>query len=336
MTQKFSKPARQRLEEFLNGKYSDFYIQQLTPDASTREFFRIVRPKQSMIACIYEEKFDETLPQIDVTNLFLKCGLPVAEILEIDYQNGIILHEDFGDLIMRDHLKKISPEKVEEIINRAISLIARIQNSTPRAFDLDSIASRLKFDREKLLWELDFFKTHYFGSFIGTPLDPDQNRKITSEFEELSGELESFATVLTHRDFHSANLMLDENKNLKIIDHQDARIGSVAYDLVSLLLDRITAVPSEDWLKEKKLYLISQRKELGLKEIGYPDFNYEFELVTVQRCLKAIGTFSNQAGNFNKTHFIQYINPMFQVVLESCRRLNRFPRTRETIQKILA
>lgn len=325
MSQLFKTSAFVRLQIFLKKKNYADRIETLTPDASTRKFYRIQLPNKTAIACVYPEKFDETLPQIDVTRLFLSCGLPVAEIFEIDYKNGIIIHEDFGNKILRVYFEKTDAETVDNLLNQAVLLIAKIQKSTPQAFKQNSIASKLKFDEEKLLWELNFFKTHYFGSLIKKPLSKEDNKNLTAEFVELSRELETFANVLTHRDFHAANLMLDEKNNLKIIDHQDARIGSNAYDLVSLLLDRITQIPPDQWLKEKKEYFLKEREKLDLEKIETEKFNYEFDLMTIQRCLKAIGTFSNQAANFDKVHYIQYINPMLRVVLEACHRLQRFP-----------
>lgn len=325
MPQLFKISGLKRLQNYLGENDFSKKIERLTPDASTREFFRINLAEKSVIACVYPEKFDNTLPQIDVTNLFLACNLPVAEILEADFDNGIIIHEDFGNRILRDYLQNADAEAKENLINTAISLIARIQQATPQAFELNSIATKLFFDEEKLLWELNFFKVHYFGSLLKKPLCQADDENLTKEFTELSRELEIYAKILTHRDFHAANLMLDAENNLKIIDHQDARIGSAAYDLVSLLLDRITEIPSQSWLDEKKKYFLDERENLGFEKIDFEKFDYEFDLMTIQRCLKAIGTFSNQAANFDKIQYIQYINPMLQIVLEACRRLQRFP-----------
>lgn len=337
MSQNFNTSGLERLQYFLKINNFSHEIEKLTPDASTREFFRIQMSDTSAIACVYPEKFDSNLPQINVTNLFLKCNLPVAEILEVDFDRGIVLQQDFGDKILREYLENTDDETKEILLNKAIGLIAEIQNSTTDAFEYGSIASKLKFDQEKLLWELNFFKTHYFESFTEQPLSKSQNRKLENEFTELSRELENYATVLTHRDYHAANLMLDENNNLKIIDHQDARIGSVTYDLVSLLLDRVTEIPKEFWLLEKKQLLLSERENLGLVKIEFEKFEYEFKLMTIQRCLKAIGTFSNQAANFNKNQYIQYIEPMFKIVLDSCESLQRFPNLQRIISnKILS
>lgn len=328
----------ERLNAFLSAKNKSENIktQQLTPDASTREYFRIPWAKQTAIACVYPESFlPEEQTYLDVTNLFQKADLPVAEIYDFDGESGIIILEDFGDTILRDVLESSNLENRQELLNRAISIIARIQSATELAFELNSIASRLKFDEEKLSWELNFFKTHYFESLKKRPLSEEIDNKLTGEFSELSIELEKNAKVLCHRDFHAANLMIDTKNDLKIIDHQDARIGSVAYDLVSLLLDRVLQKPDKDWLNEKISYFLNERKKLGLEKIELTDFNYEFDLMTVQRCLKAIGTFSNQTANCGKTNYVQYINPMFRIVLEAVERLQKFPALRETIKNEL-
>jgi aminoglycoside/choline kinase family phosphotransferase len=218
----------------------------------------------------------------------------------------------------------------------ALTLIAKIQAATPMAFQLDSIASRLRFDTEKLLWELEFFKTHYFTTYKGDGLTNDEDATLTAEFRELSQELESRARVLCHRDFHAANLMMDSDYRLRIIDHQDARIGSVAYDLVSFLLDRVTEPPSAEWLAEKRREFLRQREYVGLEPIDEIAFAEEFRLQTIQRCLKAIGTFSFQSVNRGKTYFVPFIQPMFLIVLRALENLDRFPTMKKVIARELA
>lgn len=326
---------QQRLERFLIAHQQPIEMAQLTPDASTREYFRVRWNDKSAIACVYPFN-DLCLGQfeasLDVTGVFLSAGLPVAQIYASDAVDQITVQEDFGDRILRDVLRESDQVHYERLIDEAITLIARIQAATPLAYQKNSVASRLKFDEEKLLWELFFFKTHYFETFKKQKLSEPDAAVLTVEFAELSRELETCAEVLSHRDFHSANLMLDPQNNLRIIDHQDARIGSVAYDLVSLLLDRILEPPDENWLDEKKRLFLTEREQLGLEKIEYADFNYVFNLMTVQRCLKAIGTFSFQSINRGKTHFIPYINPMFEVILKAAEQLNKYPQLQKIIK----
>lgn len=328
---------KNRLEKFLTANGQKVVIEQLTPDASTREYFRVDWNLQKAIACVYpQDELGETQFKacLDVTEVFLYENLPVAKILGSDAENGIIVHEDFGNVILRDVLQKSDKTERERLLNEAITLIAKIQAATPKAFELNSIASKLKFDEEKLLWELNFFKTHYFESLMKVGLSENDDKSLENEFIEISRELESCAKVLTHRDFHAANLMFHNGK-LKIIDHQDARIGAASYDLVSLLLDRVTIPPTPEWLAEKRSFFLAEREKFSLDKLDENEYADEFRLQTVQRCLKAIGTFSYQSSFRQKTHFIQYIKPMFQIVLRACENLERFPNLQSIIKKQL-
>lgn len=328
---------RTRLESFLRERGQSINIEQLTPDASTREYFRIAWQGAIAIACVYPEPFKEAeQTYLDVTRLFLRSGLPVASILDFDEEYGTIVLEDFGDRILRDEMNNSSPQRREELMDQTIDLIPRIQAATAMAFESGSIASKLRFDTEKLLWELNFFKEHYFSTFKKMPLDGEVDARLEAEFVALANELESKATVLCHRDFHAANLMIDQSGNLRIIDHQDARIGSPAYDLVSLLLDRVTELPSPEWLAEKRKRLITGRVDIGLSELDEAEFASEFRLQTIQRCLKAVGTFSFQSATRGKTYFIPFIKPMFRIVLRAIENVGEFTTLSELLTRELA
>ena len=326
----------EQLKTFLRVRSRTSGIQALTADASTREYFRIDWEGGKAVACVYPEPFDPAEhPYLDVTQLFLAGGLPVAQVLDVDGSLGIIVQEDLGDRILRDVILESEEGPRSRLLDEAITLIARIQTETDHAYKVDSIASRLKFDREKLVWELNFFKTHYFETYLKRPLSSEDDAMLSAEFDELAGELESFAAVLCHRDFHLANLMLDGSDKMRIIDHQDARIGSPAYDLVSLLLDRITYLPSPEWLAEKRKYFLDVRTKLGLPRLDENEFAYEFRLQTIQRCLKAAGTFSYQSAVRGKTYFEPFIKPMFGISRRGAESLGRFPAIREILGREL-
>ena len=329
----------ERLKKYLTARGQAAEFVQLTADASTRDYFRIRWNGKSAIACVYPEPFDPAeQTYLDATRLFVAGGLPVAKIIDFDGEIGVIVQEDFGDRILREEIvssphvsKGISAGRTDRLFGEAISLIARIQTATEKAFEMHSIASKLRFDREKLLWELNFFKAHYFETYLKRPLTSVEDKRITAEFTDIAREIETFATVLCHRDFHAANLMLDTHGRMRIIDHQDARIGSMAYDLVSLLLDRITELPSPEWLVQKRRYFLDVRRKFGLPKVDEDEFAYEFRLQTIQRCLKAAGTFSFQSAMREKTYFIQFIKPMLRISVRGAISLSRFP----AIQEIL-
>lgn len=325
-----------RLKRFLKKKGQPESIVPLRADASTREYFRIGWKNSSAVACVYPDPFAEPGENyLDVTGLFLKAGIPVADILDFDRELGVIILEDLGDVILRDKIIHADPAEKEHLIDLAIDLIPGIQAATDLARELGSVASKLKFDIEKLTWELEFFKTHYFSTFKKKPLDAENNQSLSRDFFEIAAELEKKATVLCHRDFHASNLMIDRNGKLRVIDHQDARIGSPTYDLVSLLLDRVTEPPTDEWLRQKRLRLLEKRNYFGLTQLDEVDFASEFSLQTIQRCLKAVGTFSYQSVNRGRSYFIPFIRPMFEIVLHAADALDRFPKLREVLQNEL-
>ena len=153
-----------------------------------------------------------------------------------------------------------SPEECDDYKERAINIIARIQKATEKAHEMKSISSRLAFDEAKLSWELDFFVEHYFQSLRGETLRHAEAAELKAELNDIAAELSAAPRVLCHRDFHTANLMLDGRNQLRVVDHQDARMGPASYDLVSLLLDRQPAPPSLAELRAHRLLLLEERR----------------------------------------------------------------------------
>lgn len=306
----------------------------MTADASTRGYFRVAWDGERAIACVYPEDGGEAAvaAYIDTTQLFRAGGLPVARIISTDVDAGIVIQEDLGDRILRNELTGEQDRRIDD----AIGLIVRIQKATDLAFETNAIASTLKFDAEKLVWELNYFREHYFATYKKQPLSDSDNAGLIGEFGALAADLETRASVLCHRDFHAANLMIDTYGELRIIDHQDARIGSVTYDLVSLLLDRVADPPSAAWLAGKKELFLNERDTAGLPAVARDRFEQEFNLQTIQRCLKAAGTFSFQSAERGKTYFIPYIKPMLRMSVAAAERLGRFPAIREIIGREIA
>ncbi len=339
-TSGFDTPARERLLRFLaarNGATDDAVLA-LTPDASTREYFRFPwKKKTTAVAAVYPEPFDPNFhPYLDVTRLFLEAKLPVPEIYEVEAAQGIIVQEDLGDRQLRLVYDSASEEQVEAFTEQAITLIARIQAATPLASERKSIASRLAFDEAKLAWELGFFFEHYFGSLRREQLSHGEAAELKAEMNDVAAELSARPRVLCHRDYHPSNLMVDRKGKLRIVDHQDARMGPASYDLVSLLLDRQAAPPSLAEVRAHRLFLIDERRRHGLEALDPDDFAREFRLMTVQRGLKAVGTFSYQTAVCGRGEtYAQFIKPTFQIVLQAAEWLGRFPALRKAITERL-
>jgi aminoglycoside/choline kinase family phosphotransferase len=331
----FRTSARERLTEYVARLGGDTgQVLALTPDASTREYFRIPWKNSKAVAAVYPEPFDaEIHPFMDVTRLFTEAGLPVPSILDVDALDGIIVQEDFGDRQLRRLFETASEDERESYLEQAISVIADIQAATSLAQERQSVASRLAFDEAKLSWELDYFFEHYFKSLRGETVRHGDEAQLKAELNDVAAELAGRPRTLCHRDYHASNLMVDAKGRLRIIDYQDARMGPVSYDLVSLLLDRRTTLPSLAEVRERRLFFLDERRARGLDTIDPDDFAYEFRLMTVQRCLKAVGTFSYQTAVAGRGEtYAQFINPMLEIVVQAADWLGRFPLLRSTLR----
>jgi N-acetylmuramate 1-kinase len=332
----FTNTARERIDQYLTerGARSDGVVP-LTPDASTREYFRIPWQKGTAVAAVYREAFDPSVqPYLDVTSLFLESNLPVPEVLDVDGDAGIIVQEDLGSRQLCQVFEEVNEDERETLLEEAIGIIGRIQTATAKAFERDSIASRLAFDDAKLSWELNFFLEHYFGSYRKEELSHGQIAELKVELNDIAAELAAVPRVLCHRDYHTANLMLDKNQQVRVVDHQDARMGPASYDLVSLLMDRQPAPPSLADVRAHRLFFLDTRRSFGLDAIDPDDFSREFRLMTIQRGLKAVGTFSCQTAVYGRGAFYErHIQPTFLIVLQAAEWLERFPALQRMIKE---
>src|SRR5919106_5586939 len=332
----FESSASERLARFITQEgVASKEVIPLTPDASTRKYYRIGWKKRTAVAAVYPEPFDpEFHPYLDITRLFLDCEIPVPEIYAVDGNAGIIVQEDLGDRQLFHFYEDEPDEQCDEYKEQAIALIAKIQNATERAYQTHSIASRLAFDEAKLSWELDFFFDHYFGSLRGEKLRHAEVAELKAELNDITAELAAVPRVLCHRDYHAANLMIDKKNRMRIVDHQDARMGPASYDLVSFLLDRQPCLPSLAELRAHRLFFLEERRLQGLGTVDPDEFALEFRLMTIQRGLKATGTFSYQTAVCGRgAVYQQFIEPTLQIVLQAAECLERFPTLRRMLRE---
>ena len=336
----------------LNVPANDLKITKLTGDASSRSYLRAEADSSntSIVIAVYSSPFDENeraaarlaraeaadpsarltfandpCAHIEVTALLLEAGLPVPPVLAASGADAMMLFEDVGDLRLQDWLSQgRSDAEVIEAYRHALELVVRIQDATELALGADSICSHLAFDEAKLRWELGFFFANYFNRYLHLRLDPKTSNAVQADFKALCSELAGRPRVLTHRDYHARNLMMHRGE-MFIIDHQDGRMGPVSYDVASLLSDPYTALADET-VEALVEHFIQMKASSKLPLGSVDDFRTELDLMTVQRMLKAIGTYSSQAASGN-TVYIPYISPALERALTAMRKLNRFDAT---------
>ncbi len=298
----------------------------LTGDASDRRYFRILLADgHSVVVALHAGPIDfESLPFANVAELLHQVPLPVPRILGHSNDDGLVALEDLGDVTLQAHLGAASATDHAALYREAVSLVELLQRRGSELVGERYLPYRMAFDVEKLTWELDFFLRHFVEGYRGTIVSTTERALLSIEWRSIAEELAAEPRVLCHRDYHSRNLMLHGGR-LYIIDFQDARMGPDTYDLVSLLRDSYVDLTDRE-LDELIAYFLALKG--GLDPAG---FRRRFDLMALQRNLKALGTFGYQTIARANPVYIQYIPRTLRYVRTNLERYPRFARLREVL-----
>jgi N-acetylmuramate 1-kinase len=299
----------------------------LTPDASDRRYFRILIPNApSIVLSLYSAPFQvDKLPFVNVATLMARMPVPIPQVIGHAEDLGVLALQDLGDVTLQAHLGAATPAEHAALYRQAVALIATLQKRGDQLASPDYLPYGISFDVEKLTWELDFFTRHFLEAYRGVTLTDAERTTLREEFGGIVSELASEPRVLCHRDYHSRNLMLRDGQ-LYIIDFQDARMGPDTYDLVSLLRDSYVDLP-DSTVDELIAYFLAFKGVAGED----PEFRRRFDVMALQRNLKALGTFGYQTTAKRNPVYIQYIPRTLRYVRANLERQQRFERLRELL-----
>ena len=328
-------PLQERIEEFLRKQFQSGYdhcrISEVEGDASTRHYFRYLSPSnESLILAVYPDPFqEERFAYKQVYDLFQVLELPLPRTLAMDGDLGIVLQQDLGDESMLGRLPSAGAGERKRLFRRAIDYLVTIQCKGTSALRPEHEASQLALDEGKLGWELAFFQRHYLDSYRKrAPEDEALLENLQEEFSRIAAELARYPRLLCHRDYQVRNLMRSGGE-LYIIDFQDARMGPASYDLVSLLKDSVQ-LDSEE---------INELINYYLGRTGHPGqrgpFERQFHLMSIQRLLKALGTYGYQIDARGKRSYQQYIPGSLRRALVALQAVPEFPYIQSILQKEL-
>src|SRR5688572_26309191 len=299
----------------------------LTGDASDRRYFRVLLPDgPSIVLSLYSEKFHfDTLPFVNVARLLAQMPVPIPTVLGHADDLGVLALEDLGDVTLQAHLGAASQEEHAALYRQSVALIATLQKRGAELESPEYLPFGIAFDVEKLTWEMDLFIKHVLEADRGVVPGPEARTELRAEFPGLVETLASERRVLCHRDFHSRNLMLHDER-LYIIDFQDARMGPDTYDLVSLLRDSYVDLP-EQTVAELIAYFLALKGESGQQAA----FRARFDLMALQRNLKALGTFGYQTTARRNPVYIQYIPRTLRYARTNFEQLEAFADLRDML-----
>ena len=322
--------AREKIDGYLtrSGLASQSpRVMPLTGDASDRRYFRVLLPDgPSIVLSLHAAPFGfETLPFVNVARLLAKMPVPIPTVLGHADDLGVLALTDLGDVTLQAHLGAASSEEHAALYRQAVALIATLQRRGAELASPEYLPYSVSFDVEKLTWELDFFIKHFIEAYRGVVIPAAIREELQCEFAIIVESLASEPRVLCHRDYHSRNLMLHDGE-LYIIDFQDARLGPDTYDLVSLLRDSYVDLP-EQTVSELLAYFLA----LSGRSDEERAFRQRFDVMALQRNLKALGTFGYQTTARRNSVYIQYIPRTLRYVRDNLEQLSQFARIRDIL-----
>jgi aminoglycoside/choline kinase family phosphotransferase len=274
-----------------------------------------------------------------VASLLAAMPVSIPAIIGHEDDLGILALQDLGDVTLQAHLGASSPAQHAALYRQAVSFIDTLQRRGRELEAPEFLPYSIAFDVDKLTWELRFFVKHFLEAYRGASLTDRERAALDEEFQAVAGELAAEPRVLCHRDYHSRNLMFHHGA-LHIIDFQDARMGPDTYDLVSLLRDSYVDF-TEDQVNELIDYFIdlrSTRGTFGLAPAATErtvearnEFHRRFDLMALQRNLKALGTFGFQTTARGNPVYIQYMPRTLNYVRANVSRYPTFGRLQELL-----
>lgn len=253
-------------------------------DASFRRYFRVWCGEATWIAMDAPPDKEDLQPYVRVSRLLAEAGVNVPRVIAIDPAQGFLLLTDLGSRLYLDALR--AGEDADALYGDAIAALVRLQ-----AHAGAGAAGLPDYDAARLRQEMDLFPAWFLGRHLGLELSQDERSLIDGAFDLLVRSALAQPQVLVHRDYHSRNLMVCPD-NPGVLDFQDAVIGAISYDLVSLLKDCYICWPRERVLGWVDRYLLAARRA-GLGPHGSrADFIRSVDLMGAQRHLKVLGIFA--------------------------------------------
>ncbi len=281
-------------------------------DASGRRYYRLEEPKSIVMDA---SDMKESVPIfLEVNERLVAAKVRTALIKAYDLEKGFILLEDIGATHLFDKVKEGEGSVYYE---KAIKTLVQIQETSSEGLDL--------YDADFLLEEMNLLTQWYLKAHLGKKVECLEGRMLLESFSIISKEVLSQPQgMFVHRDYHSRNLMIDNNEDIVVIDFQDAKNGALTYDLVSLLKDVYVELDEEEIKR-----LIALFKDLKGINVEDETFMRWFDFTALQRHIKILGIFARLSIRDGKDGYLNDIPLTLKYVLETA---SKYPELNGLVQ----
>lgn len=302
---------KQQLEQWLTQVVSGpFTLTTASADASFRRYFRVHQGAQTWIAMDAPPPQEDCMPFVHVAELLLAAGLNVPKIVAQDIAQGFLLLSDLGN---DTYLSQLNRDNAKALYGDACQALIRMQVATKA----DSLPP---YDSALLMRELQLFPQWYVQTHLQRSLSAAQQAVLDKTFAMLIDNILQQPQVTVHRDYHSRNLMVTTANNPGVLDFQDAVIGAITYDLVSLFKDAYIRWEEEDLMDWVVRYW-QAAKQAGLPvNHDFGEFYRDFEWMGVQRHIKVLGIFARLYHRDGKDGYLKDMPLVMTYLQAACER----------------
>ena len=307
----------QQLNEWLSEvlKNTPYEIEPASADASFRRYFRVAVNDATYIAMDAPPPQEDCSPFVHAAEVLSQAGLNVPKIVAQDISNGFLLLSDLGNTTFLNALQS----------HNGLEVAADLYRDASQALIKMQLASKLgvfpEYNEALLMREMALFPEWYVAKHLQVTLTDVQQETMRKTFNLLNANILAQAKVYVHRDYHSRNLMVqNDSHDLGILDFQDAVYGPITYDLVSLLKDAYISWDEDQILDWAVRYWQSARKAgLPVPE-DVADFYRDFEWMGAQRHIKVLGIFARLYHRDGKDGYLKDMPLVMDYLRRVCDR----------------
>ncbi|MGC1854815.1 MAG: phosphotransferase [Candidatus Aquirickettsiella sp.] len=316
-------PLRNWLKESFSLSNSNFELQPLINDASSRQYFRLQLGNFSHIVMINPSDKENIIAFIAIAKDFARQGIFTPEILAYNLEQGFMLLSDLGNDL---YLNILNSNTADDLYSRALSVIYQIQVCNPKFPGNKSLDL---FNEKYIRFELGLFIDWFLKRHLELTITDEISNILENTFKVLINSALEQPQVCVHRDYHSRNLLLLENKNVGVLDFQDAVYGPVTYDAASLLRDAYI-----DWPKDRvDKWILKFYEMINIShQYNQETFVRWFDLISLQRHLKILGIFSRLNYRDNKPHYLLMATRLLNYINKTCEDYAELSNFKEILQ----
>ena len=301
---------------------TNFTINTASSDASFRRYFRVKVEQRSWIVMDAPPNQEDIKPFTDIATFLCRHDVHVPEISAINEELGFLLLSDFGK---RAYLDELNGQTADKLYRSAIDSLITIQQC-PTTSDV----TIPEYNEDLLQRELMLFPEWYLNKHLNS----DAPEFLQETFDQLINNALEQPQVIVHRDYHSRNLMHTTHHSPGIIDFQDAVVGPITYDLVSLLKDCYISWPQEKidhWIQY--YFDKAQAANLLRPDVSMAQFIKWFDLMGLQRHIKVLGIFCRLNYRDQKPNYIDDLPLTLLYVKQTAAKYPEFAQLSEFLKQ---